>query len=154
MKNFKILIILCLCLTSFYSCKDDAKTASPQEENTKTTMPTTTNKAKPANSTKNKNIVYHYTCNNGCNGGSDAAGMCSVCGSILMHNQAYHNNQNATPANTPSSPFAAPANTSSGQNAAGLWHYICNNGCSGGSGSAGNCSSCGNALAHNAAYHQ
>ncbi|GGH45680.1 hypothetical protein IA57_10095 [Mangrovimonas yunxiaonensis] len=153
MKYFKTFIVLCLCLTSFFSCKDEAKTAAPKEESTKTTA-TTPSKPKQTNTTENKNIVYHYTCDKGCNSGSNSAGMCSVCGSILTHNPAYHNTQKAAPTNTSSSPFATPTNTPSGQNAAGLWHYTCSNGCSGGSGSAGNCSSCGNALAHNAAYHQ
>lgn len=44
--------------------------------------------------------------------------------------------------------------TEPAQNAAGVWHYICSAGCSGGSGSAGSCAQCGAALSHNAAYHQ
>jgi hypothetical protein len=39
------------------------------------------------------------------------------------------------------------------QNARGVWHYTCIKGCVGGSGSAGNCTTCGNTLAHNSAYH-
>ena len=39
------------------------------------------------------------------------------------------------------------------QNAAGVWHYICSNGCAGGAGVAGNCTVCGSPLAHNAVYH-
>lgn len=40
------------------------------------------------------------------------------------------------------------------QNAAGVWHYICNAGCAGGAGSAVACAGCGATLAHNTAYHQ
>ena len=39
------------------------------------------------------------------------------------------------------------------QNAGGVWHYTCSNGCAGGAGSAVNCESCGSLLAHNQAYH-
>lgn len=35
--------------------------------------------------------VYHYTCSNGCVGGSGTAGNCGSCGSALAHNTAYHN---------------------------------------------------------------
>jgi len=35
--------------------------------------------------------VYHYTCSNGCNGGSGSAAKCASCGETLAHNQAYHN---------------------------------------------------------------
>lgn len=47
-----------------------------------------TNAPTPA---KNVNGVYHYTCSNGCNGGSGAADNCVSCGSALVHNQLYHN---------------------------------------------------------------
>ena len=50
---------------------------------------------------------------------------------------------------TPATPTAEPA-----QNAAGVWHYTCSNGCEGGAGSAQPCSGCGSTLAHNSEYHQ
>ncbi|MDX1470504.1 MAG: hypothetical protein R3213_03330 [Flavobacteriaceae bacterium] len=34
--------------------------------------------------------VWHYTCPQGCAGGSGSAGTCGTCGSTLAHNQAYH----------------------------------------------------------------
>jgi len=40
------------------------------------------------------------------------------------------------------------------QNATGVWHYTCSNGCAGGGGSATACAGCGSTLVHNAAYHQ
>ncbi|SNR58960.1 hypothetical protein SAMN06265371_106100 [Lutibacter agarilyticus] len=42
----------------------------------------------PAQNTKG---VYHYTCTNGCAGGSGAADSCKSCGNKLTHNQLYHN---------------------------------------------------------------
>ena len=45
----------------------------------------------PATNTgTNANGVYHYTCSNGCAGGSATAGNCATCGNTLAHNQAYH----------------------------------------------------------------
>ena len=153
MKNIKALTILLFCLTiSFVSCKDKETKETPQQE---TLVPL---KAFDSPSQQSTGSVWHYTCNNGCEGGSSAVGNCSTCGSALVHNQAFHNNTNTTtnttplnttPANTATTPSPEPS-----QNAAGIWHYTCNNGCSGGAGSAGNCSTCGNALAHNTAYHQ
>lgn len=57
----------------------------------------------------------------------------------------------ATTAVTP--PPAAPKAPEPPQNAAGVWHYTCSNGCAGGAGSAVACAGCGNTLAHNQAYH-
>jgi len=39
------------------------------------------------------------------------------------------------------------------QNDGGVWHYTCSKGCAGGAGSAVNCDTCGDLLAHNQAYH-
>lgn len=115
--------------------------------------------------------VKHYTCAKNCAGsGGDAAGSCPVCGDAYVHNDAYHNNTAApTPnpaaaagaaagaANTQTSTstinFSDPNSTEPAQNAAGVWHYTCGAGCAGGAGAAGNCATCGGALAHNTAYH-
>ena len=35
--------------------------------------------------------VWHYTCPNGHAGGAGSATACSVCGTTLVHNAAYHN---------------------------------------------------------------
>jgi|SRR5690606_7374699 hypothetical protein len=40
---------------------------------------------------QNAQGVFHYTCPKGCAGGAGMAGMCSNCGTELVHNQAYHN---------------------------------------------------------------
>jgi len=89
--------------------------------------------------------VSHYICPNNCEGsGGDAEGTCPVCGSAYLHNQAYHSTPAATtPTSTPDPP----------QNAAGVWHYTCSNGCEGGAGSAIACANCGEMLVHNALYH-
>jgi hypothetical protein len=113
----------------------------------------------------NTGTVYHYTCPNNCeNGGSDTQGACPGCGAQLAHNQEWHNlpqNQPAQqPQQNPISPVIqnpqqpAQQQPEPAQNAAGVWHYTCSNGCAGGSGSQGTCSKCGAALAHNQAYHQ
>ena len=109
----------------------------------------------------------HWKCPKNCAGSGGAAqGKCPVCGSDYVHNAAYHGtppaagsspsdpikinpeNSTATPAQTP------PPATASAQNAKGVFHYTCSKGCAGGAASAGNCAKCGNALTHNAAFHQ
>lgn len=103
--------------------------------------------------------VKHYICSNNCEGsGGPAAGTCPVCGNAYVHNDAYHNNGGATTPTTAPSPVPGTTPTATptpepAQNAAGVWHYTCGNGCAGGAGAAGSCSKCGGALAHNAAYH-
>jgi len=94
--------------------------------------------------------VQHYVCPNGCAGsGGENAGTCPTCGTEYQHNSAYH----ATNQSTTVDPSQAQPAASS-QNAAGEYHYICSNGCSGGAAASGNCSQCGAALAHNTAFHQ
>lgn len=115
---------------------------------------------------QNASGVWHYTCAKGCAGGGGAATKCATCGELLKHNTAYH--ASTTPPgvqpggqaiqsinspvqlNQPTNKPAEPA-----QNAAGVWHFTCANGCAGGSGDrAAKCGGCGGALAHNQAYHQ
>ncbi|WP_223035023.1 hypothetical protein [Hanstruepera marina] len=152
MKYFKPFTILLLALSfSTLGCKD--KTEAPQEASQETELQPLQvfdAPAKQNTTAQNTSGLYHYTCPNGCAGGAAAAGNCSSCGTALAHNQAYHNNTN-----TNNSPTSTTTNTTaqSGQNAAGVWHYTCSNGCVGGAASAGNCGACGNTLAHNTAYH-
>lgn len=123
--------------------------------------------------------VWHYTCPNGCAGGAGSAIACpNGCGATLAHNAAYHNSTGgsisdvtanpssnkttiATSTNgvitpTPGAPITSTStNPEPAQNAKGVWHYTCPNGCAGGGGSASLCANgCGATLAHNAAYHQ
>lgn len=116
----------------------------------------------------------HYVCSlTGCTGtGAESAGSCSVCGNALAHNQAFHNQTTpgqTTNANGGLSPLfntgadgaaqtitpqtITPPTAEPAQNANGVWHYTCSNGCAGGAGSAVACASCGSTLAHNTAYH-
>lgn len=141
MKTFKIFLLL-ICVISF-SCK---------EEKPKTTVKDPKQTAK----------VQHYICANKCeNSGGAVAGNCATCNTPYTHNQAFHNDDflKNGPLNVPKNTqtttnqntnTAAP---SPAQNALGVYHYTCSNGCTGGAGEASNCKSCGSALAHNTAYH-
>jgi hypothetical protein len=145
MKYSKTLTILLFSsLITLYSCNEKTNSPKKVEETPRPFVP-----AVPEPS-KNVGFVYHYTCSKGCAGGSGSAANCSNCGSLLVHNQAFHNNANSKSTNAPfSSQPADPA-----KNVAGVWHYTCEKGCVGGAGAAGNCGACGSALAHNQAYHQ
>ncbi len=113
--------------------------------------------------------LWHYTCPKGCTGGAGSAVACTQCGTTLTHSQAYHGTPTATTTTTSSSPTIS-ANPAEGvnpppitmpnagkseppQNAAGVWHYTCPSGCSGGAGSATPCATCSKTLVHNTAYH-
>jgi len=159
MKYFKILSILIFsCIISFYSCKDkDIKETTNQE--TKQPLKLLDGTNEQGSTSQNSGSIWHYTCNNGCAGGAAAAGNCSTCGNPLAHNQAYHNNTNNAANKTPTSPVTSPTSPTTtptpepSQNAAGVWHYTCSQGCAGGAGSASVCGTCGNTLVHNSAYH-
>lgn len=60
------------------------------QSNATQTAPTNNNSNSPAPA-QNSAGVYHYTCSNGCNGGSGAVTNCNSCGEPLAHNQLYHN---------------------------------------------------------------
>ena len=140
MKTLKIIFLL--ILTVSFSCKE--KPTSTKEKAKKETAK-----------------VVHYICANKCEGsGSETAGNCPVCKTPYTHNMAYHNNDflKNGPLNVPkenlNTTTTTPTTTQSpAQNSAGVYHYTCSNGCSGGTGSAGKCGSCGSELAHNTAYH-
>jgi len=112
---------------------------------------------------QNADGVWHYTCPNGHAGGAGAAEACSVCGTTLVHNTAYHGGSTTTPTTTidplatnsssTTQPAAAATPAEPPQNADGVWHYTCPNGHAGGGGSATACSVCGTTLAHNSSYH-
>lgn len=116
-------------------------------------------------STKTTEILKekHYICSNKCeNSGGDVAGNCPVCNTPYTHNAAYHKDDllksgplkvesNATQPNV-----VNPKTTnqpSPAKNASGVYHYTCKNGCPGGAGSTANCTTCGETLIHNPAYH-
>ncbi len=160
MKHLKtISIILFSIAISLYSCKDKETQEAPKQD-TKQPLQVFDSPNQQSATTQSSGSAWHYTCANGCAGGAAAAGNCSTCGNVLVHNQAYHNNTNNTTTTTttptvtsPTNPTAA-TNPEPSQNAAGVWHYTCANGCAGGAGAASKCGSCGSTLAHNTAYHQ
>lgn len=59
---------------------------------TTVTPPTTTTPTPPKSPEPAQNAagVWHYTCPNGHEGGAGSASPCSVCGTTLAHNSAYH----------------------------------------------------------------
>lgn len=64
-----------------------------QPATTNTISPPTTATPTPPKSPEppqNASGVWHYTCPNGHDGGGGAAAPCSVCGTVLAHNAAYH----------------------------------------------------------------
>lgn len=168
MKYFTFLLFVFALLTS---CKSE----NTLRDNA--TSPITPNASTAAPPAATANVVggAHYICTlTGCTGlGASAAGNCTVCGNALAHNQGFHN-QTATPGQTNNAngglsplfttPGATPGTTTTpqtitpptpepAQNASGVWHYTCSNGCAGGAGSAVACASCGSTLVHNTAYH-
>lgn len=157
--KFTYLLLIALVATLFVACKQDPK-GTTNNGNAATTAPAATN------------VVYHYICQNNCAGsGAMEAGTCPTCGVNYVHNAAFHAQegtgsnpslntlqgpqnpqfqQNPAATQTPQTPQAPePA-----QNAAGVYHYTCSKGCSGGSGTGGVCATCGGPLSHNQAYHQ
>ncbi len=151
------------------SVRNDARRSIEQSRpNTPVTPPASTiTPAGDLTTTSSSNSgVQHYICPNNCEGsGGPGAGTCPVCGSEYTHNQAYHSQQASTTptiTTTPNPPSSGaitptitpPAASGTGQNAAGVYHYTCSNGCEGGAASAVVCASCGATLVHNSAYHQ
>lgn len=168
MKFLSIFSVIALCaVTLFSACGNDGDAAREEAVESIGTTPAATQtppppapNANPATPEPAQNAegVWHYTCPNGCEGGAGTAANCAKCGGPLAHNQAYHGNQptpTTTITGTPDGGLTPPTPTPEpAQNAAGVWHYTCSNGCEGGSGTAGTCSKCGGTLAHNQAYHQ
>ena len=159
--TFLLLLATICCFVGCYESKPAPK--YPIEGAVDLNQPAPASPATPgAEPAQNAAGVWHYTCSNGCAGGAGSAVACATCGNTLAHNTAYHNNTGSTPAATRSpSPVSTESATSTvnftsdepAQNAAGVWHYTCSNGCAGGAGSAVACATCGNTLAHNSAYH-
>ncbi|MCB0554873.1 MAG: hypothetical protein KDD02_15080 [Phaeodactylibacter sp.] len=149
-------LMVAVIATFFLACSGNESNTSGAQQPANTAPGATTQPLNNA-STAVAGSVKHYICANNCEGsGSDAAGNCPVCGNQYVHNAAFHNqpgNQNQ-PAPVFQDGQQPPAqNASPAQNAAGVYHYTCTNGCAGGSGAQGTCATCGAALAHNQAYH-
>jgi hypothetical protein len=190
-KSFLFLLILTVSALTFQSCSEDNSSGNDQTSISQEQSPFPGISSNNANDAAQQapasvnigpstpgEIVKHYVCANNCaNSGSDNPGVCSVCGSNLAHNEAYHSSDQealrgslsgAQGTNIESNPPAIdfknqinnsgaqplnPQSNSSAQNSKGVWHYVCSAGCSGGAGSAGNCSKCGATLLHNDEYH-
>lgn len=164
MKYFQFLTLV--IFTVLMACNNSPDRPEPMLDPAyePTTTPTNSNPVSAGSVTPSTGgTVYHYICPNNC-GGGDSAGTCPVCGATYTHNQAFHNQTNAATTTTTTPDLgannAANVTTSStqtpepAQNAAGVWHYTCSNGCAGGAGSAIACATCGATLAHNSLYHQ
>lgn len=162
MKYIKTLVVLLFSsVIFFYACKDSTNSQKQEPlqplEAVDTPPPASATTSTPATSepAQNTGQVFHYTCSKGCAGGAASAGNCETCGSPLAHNQAFHSNASTEPIAAPFYTPTTPTTTSNASNnSTGVFHYICGNGCEGGAGSAGNCSTCGGELSHNTAYHQ
>ncbi len=161
MRVFPILLVLFAMTSLFMACSGgdndvrdaatEAVTPATPTPDAAATTPATPPTAEPA---QNAEGVWHYTCPNGCEGGAGAAGPCPKCGAQLVHNAAYHasaNQQQPVQLESTTPPTTTPEPA---QNAKGVWHYTCPNGCEGGAGAAGPCPKCGAQLVHNSAYHQ
>ena len=154
--KFLSYLIFAVAFLSLVSCSGDKSSDTSREP--LTTTPTTQTPSDNSAITSTNSNEPHYKCPNDCEGsGGATSGTCPVCGTAYVHNQAYHNqpNQQTNPIQleNPTPPAGITPPSTPGQNAAGVWHYICSNGCAGGAGSAGSCATCGSALTHNQAYH-
>ena len=170
--------ILISASLSVVACKDnkDTTTETPATEGQVTTPGGDAMTADPAANTgagtqasAGSGSEPHYKCSKpGCTGSGAAQGKCPVCGTDLVHNQAFHaQSQLATPGTAPDNAIqVAPSGGNNAQstqpvqqgqpvaqNAKGEYHYTCPKGHPGAA-MAGNCSKCGEALTHNQKFHQ
>lgn len=163
MKNFFLLLFIVFAIVS---CKNEQKpTATPATDAIEAVIPNPTDAPMTVNiPVSSDGNVHHYVCADKCEGGfSDNGGTCPVCGKTLVHNQAFHDQQQAAPQmqvdqNSPNIQQVTPPQTQDVSVPAGadgvVHHYVCTRGCVGGnSTTAGNCPVCGNALSHNQAFH-
>jgi hypothetical protein len=154
LKMKKLIVVLVFVNFCMYACKE-----APQKKQT----PTKTVTSNTNNPKKSLATVAHYMCPKNCKGGaSGMPGNCSVCSSVLSHNQAFHSSASKK-SNAGFSPVAPPAfpvpnlpasAVQPGPNYAGQYHYTCVNGCAKGGNAAGKCNTCSGDLAHNVAFHQ
>lgn len=161
--HFLILALISTFLSAV-ACKDKKEETTTEGETV--TLPEGTVATDPAAAGQPISLggnEAHYKCTKeGCTGKGDAAGKCPVCGTDLVHNQAFHAQAVGTPGSSPANPVqvnptgGTPATATptppSAQNAKGEYHYSCAKGHPGAA-TAGNCAKCGEPLTHNQAYH-
>lgn len=169
---FLILVLFSACLT-IVSCKDnkaETTTEGQAVDSLGGIIPAVDPAADPAMtatpSSTGAGSEPHYKCTkDGCTGSGAAAGKCPVCGTELVHNQAFHAQPAGAAGSSPTNPVqvtqsggtpttnpTATPTPPSAQNAKGEYHYKCSKGHAGAA-SAGNCSTCGEPLTHNQAFH-
>jgi hypothetical protein len=173
--HFLWLTVISISLT-MVACKDkkDEATTEPQSTEGQMTSPDGAVASDPAatetpgTQVSSTGTEPHYKCPTaGCTGSGTAQGKCPVCGADLVHNPAFHAQNAGAPGsspdkalqvspqgtNTPGATTATPpTTTAAAKNAKGEYHYKCAKGHPGAA-SAGNCSTCGEPLAHNPAFH-
>ncbi len=157
MKKISTFAIATLLFFVMACSNDKAPGNQPQQVIPPTNQPAppinanTANNPSASNDGPNAAGQYHYVCPKGDPGGAGSAILCPTCNAQLVHNPAFHNND-AAQQNPVTNMTTPPAPANAAQNAAGEYHYACPNGHAG-SGTAGNCATCGAQLAHNQAYH-
>lgn len=154
--KFLSYLIFAVAFLSLSACGGDKSSDASREP--LTTTPSTQTPSNNTTTASTNSNVPHYKCPNDCEGsGGAGAGTCPVCGTAYVHNQAFHNqpSQQTNPIQleNPTPPAGITPPSTPAQNTAGVYHYICSNGCEGGAASAGTCATCGSALTHNQAYH-
>ncbi len=119
------LSIVCLALAFLFisACKEaPERPGAILDENYEPIVPTNTNTpdrnapnaaGEPA---QNAAGVWHYTCTNGCAGGAGSALPCASCGTTLVHNTVYHNNNGTTAPTGTVNPSATLNPTVAGSN--------------------------------------
>ena len=139
------------------SVRDAARQSLPQKQNVPPPPPPPSAPVTTSSNIGSDGTIQHYYCPNNCEGsGGDAQGTCPTCGTAYVHNAAWHTQNQPTTQiqhQTQTQTTTTPTTAEPPQNAAGVWHYTCSNGCSGGAGSAIACANCGVTLVHNTAYH-
>lgn len=162
MMKYLLYLPIGLCFLLIFSCANDSKQQTEKGANPITIEELASQSAqeKPVRVNppipeppQNADGVWHFTCAKGCEGGSGVAEACKGCGGPLAHNAAYHNTTTNVNQDVSAATPTAPPTIEPPQNANGVWHFTCPNGCDGGSGTAEACGGCGTTLAHNAAYH-
>ena len=167
----RIILIVAIASMAIFSCRDggSSSSASPSQSTSTTNTPSPVQSNQPSSTQgSSSSSEFHYICANNCEGSSaNAAGNCQVCGEELVHNTAFHSGGGSSGENTINlndddnsfsskiTPLGGEAGSSPAPAQAtgdASYHYICS-ACGGGGNAQGACPNCGEALTHNAAFH-